>query len=46
MSERMAALEAELLGYKAAHETYCPSAARVRELEAALREIRQTKPEG
>ena len=30
------ALAAELAGYKASHEQYCPSAARVRELEQAL----------
>lgn len=33
------AISAELTGYKESHEKYCPSAARVRALEAALHEI-------
>jgi hypothetical protein len=33
---RIATLEAELAGYKESHEQYCPSAARIAQLEAAL----------
>lgn len=34
---RVLALESELSGYKESHDKYCPSAARVQALEAALR---------
>jgi hypothetical protein len=33
------ALAAELSGYKESHEKYCPSAARVRELEALVKTL-------
>jgi hypothetical protein len=39
LRSRIRVLEAELQGYKESHDTHCPSAERVRSLEAALRTV-------
>jgi hypothetical protein len=40
LRSRIRVLKAELQGYKESHDAHCPSAERVRSLEAALRQVR------